>query len=360
MERVDTMNEEISRIKVLSDAFGPSGMEDDVIRKAMQSVPEQYDTKLDTMHNLYIVPKEKKDGCTILLDAHCDEVGFIVQAVLANGTVRFLPLGGWNPVNVAGSAVKIKTENGFVSGIVAAKPVHFMGEAEKKAPVSFESLVIDAGTSSKEETMALGIVPGCFIVPDVTCEYIEKQRIFKGKAFDCRIGCAALLQTLHTLPETSNTVTGVLTVQEEVGERGSSLAVQNIKADVAICFEGCPADDSFERPDMVQTAMKKGVMLRAFDCSMITHPAFQKFALDCAEKADIPYQVAVRKGGGTNGGIYHLHDIPTIVIGIPTRFAHSTAGFCSYDDYLGAVRLAREIIKNINQNVIDSFRHVVM
>lgn len=346
------------RIIALSNAFGPSGLEDEVVEIVKKDLPSSYEAKEDTLRNLYLFPhQKKKEGYTILLDAHSDEVGFIVQSILSNGTIRFLPLGGWDPVNVAGSAVEILGEQGKVSGIVVAKPVHFMSEEEKKKPIDLDSMRIDVGTSSKEETLSLGIDVGCFIVPATKCLYNEQLEIFQGKAFDCRIGCAALLQTLHEIDQESflGNAIGVLSAQEEVGDRGSECVAKTIRADVAICFEGCPADDSFESPDCIQTAMKKGVMLRAYDRSMITHPGFQKFALNCAKENNIPYQVAVRKGGGTNGGVYHLHNIPTIVLGIPTRFAHNGTCFCAYQDYRNAVDLAKAIIQSLSPEILSSF-----
>lgn len=348
----------IERVLALSNAFGPSGMEDEVVALAKADTADFCDAAEDTLRNLYLRPRSnasKPGGCTITLDAHSDEVGFMVQALLENGTLRFLPLGGWNPVNIVGAPVKIQTQNGFVTGIVAAKPVHFMSEEEKRRPIDFDSLVIDVGTSDKAQTRALGIRPGDFVVPAVSCAFDENRGVFMGKAFDCRIGCAALLDTLRQTQTSPNHVIGVLSAQEEVGDRGSTLAAKKIQADVVICFEGCPADDSFESPDLIQSAMNKGVMLRAFDRSMITHPRFQRFALRCAEEHGIPYQVAVRKGGGTNGGIYHTYDMPTIVIGIPTRFAHSSVGFCSIKDYEGAVELAKAIIESLDKETVASF-----
>ena len=49
------------------------------------------------MRNLYMNLKgNSQGGVNIMLDAHSDEVGFIVQAVKSNGLLRFLPLGGWD------------------------------------------------------------------------------------------------------------------------------------------------------------------------------------------------------------------------------------------------------------------------
>lgn len=79
------------------------------------------------------------------------------------------------------------------------------------------------------------------------------------------------------------------------------IAAKQVNPDLAIVFEGCPADDTAETPEMIQSAMGKGPMLRYFDVSMITNPEFQEYALEIAKIHKIPVQVSVRSGGGTNG-----------------------------------------------------------
>ena len=76
-----------------------------------------------------------------------------------------------------------------------------------------------------------------------------------GKGFDCRIGCAALLETMRRLANEQLNVdlVGVLSSQEEVGERGVHVAVNKVKPQIALCFEGCPADDTFTEPYAIQT-----------------------------------------------------------------------------------------------------------
>lgn len=88
-------------------------------------------------------------------------------------------------------------------------------------------------------------------------------------------------------------------------------------------------------------------MIRFFDRSMITNPEYMHLAMESAKENNIPLQTAVRKGGGTNGGILHLHDIPTIVIGIPVRYAHASIGYCSKVDFENAVALAIAVIKKL-------------
>ena len=68
-------------------------------------------------------------------------------------------------------------------------------------------------------------------------------------------------------------------------------------------------------------------------------------------------QESVRKGGGTNGRQLHTAQfgIPTIVIGIPVRYAHSGIGVMAYEDYRHAIELAKAIIQDITVEISDSF-----
>ena len=180
-----------------------------------------------------------------------------------------------------------------------------------------------------------------------------------GKAFDCRIGCAALIEAMHRLcgEQLHVDLAAVLSSQEEVGERGIKAAVSKVKPDIALCFEGCPADDTFTQDYAIQTALKKGPMLRFMDKSIICSPRYQRFALDLADRLELPVQASVREGGGNNGAIINtaLDGIPVIVIGVPVRYIHSHYGITSYYDFEATVSLAVEIVKAMTSDIIQSF-----
>ena len=344
-----TKNENIALIKKLSNANGIPGFEDEVVALCKQEIKTIADFDEDSLRNLYFSAKSNTGNRPkIWLDAHTDEVGFIIQYLKNNGTLRFLPVGGWSPSTVPSSKVRIKRLDGsYIPGIVAAKPPHFMSEADRNSGLAIEQMVIDVGARSLDELRNDFKVPvAAPVVPDVECSYDEQHDLFLGKAFDCRIGVAALIETLNQSDsgERAVDVIGTFSAQEEVGLRGARAATARLDADVAIVFEGCPADDTFYGEEAIQTGMRRGPMLRHFDVSMVTNPRFQRFVLDIAEEFDIPVQEAVRSGGGTNGGPIHLAEngIPTVVIGIPVRYVHSHHGFVAYEDYLSAVALAKK------------------
>ena len=338
---------EMRRIKRLSEANGPSGFEDEVVSVLRENL-SPLDLQEDTLRNLYAPHPGNEGGRPhVMLDAHTDEVGFIVQSIQANGMLRLLPLGSWVLHNVPAHSVRVRNDGGcWIEGTIASKPPHFMTEAERSQPLTWEQLVVDIGAQSADEVKELFHVSmAAPVVPDVRfTEIQDKPGWFRGKAFDCRIGVAAGAATLEAVAgrELEVDVTAVFTTQEEVGGRGAAVAARRVKPDVCIVFEGCPADDTFSSPPESQTAVGKGPMLRHLDRTMITSPRFQRLALDTARELGIPVQEAVRSGGGTNGGLIHQSGlgIPCIVIGIPVRYAHTHYGVSCLDDYSSAIRLA--------------------
>lgn len=353
----------ISMIKELSDAYGASGFEDEAIRTARRYAADVADhVEEDSIRNLFIYRKENTGKKPVLmLDAHSDEVSFIIQAIRPNGTLDFLPLGAWVPNTVPAHKVKIRNKDGkYISGVVASVPPHFMTAAEKGKETGIDQMVIDVGATSKEEVVRdFKIGVGAPVVPDVKAEYNEENGVFLGKAFDCRIGCAVLLEVLHRLAgkELAVDIVGTLTSQEEVGERGAMAAVGHVKPDIAIAFEGAPADDTFTPEYKIQTGLHRGPMLRHIDIGMITNPRFIRYALDVAEEKEIPVQEAARRGGGTNGAVIHVSNggVPTIIISVPVRYTHSHHCFTAIDDFEKTVDLATAIIEGLNEQKIKEF-----
>ncbi|MBH1939506.1 M42 family peptidase [Mobilitalea sibirica] len=352
----------IKMITELSNAKGISGFEDDVVA-LIRNYCEGFGTiKEDTLRNLYLYYKNNIGNRPIVqLDAHSDEVGFMVQGIKPNGTLQIIPIGGWVTNNIPAHKVWVKNAEGeYIPGIVASKPPHFMSEQEKKSALDIKQITVDVGATSKEEAIKeYKIRIGEPIVPCVDFEYQDKHDLMIGKAFDNRLGCGMVISTLHAL-EGENLevdIVGAFASQEEVGTRGSIVTSRTIQPDIAIVFEGCPADDTCVNEYEIQTAIKKGPMLRHIDSRMITNPRYQRFALDLAEKHGIPVQEAVRAGGSTNGASIHLSNqgVPTIVIGVPVRYAHTHYGISSYHDYDCGVKLACEIVRSLNKEVIERF-----
>jgi putative aminopeptidase FrvX len=352
----------LTLIKELSEVPGVSGFEDEVLAVIRRHGEGLGEWKEDAMRNLYLHRQGWKEGRPVLmLDAHSDEVGFMIKAIRPNGTLDFISIGGWVPYCVPAHKVKVRNDKGlWLSGIVASRPPHYLSKDEMSKTPDITDMTIDVGASSdKEVREEFHISIAAPVVPDVSFEYSAEHDTMIGKAFDDRLGSAVIIAALKELAkeELSVNVNGAFAVQEEMGLRGAIVTAQTVKPDIAIVFEGSPADDTVVESYAVQTALKKGPMLRHIDRQMITNPRFQRFALDAARKKAIPVQEAIRTGGATNGGVIHLTGkaVPVIVIALPVRYIHTHYGIAAFTDFESAVRLACEVIRNLDEKIIAGF-----
>ena len=348
----------------ISDAFGPSGFEEEVIR-TIAGYCRNYELENDAMNNLYArMPGARADRPVIQLDAHTDECGFMVQTIHDNGCLGIIMLGGFALTNLPAHTVIIRTRKGkLVRGIITSKPVHFMNAAERASQnLDIESTYVDVGaTSRKEAEEVFGISIGDPMMPEVSFSYDAEHGICFGKAFDNRAGCACIVDTMGKLYEEREAlavnVVGAFAAQEEVGMRGATVTAQVVKPDMAIVFEGSPSDDFYFSATQAQGRMKNGVQIRRMDNSYVSNPAFMEYAIELAEKHGIRYQETVRRGGSTNAGKISLTGkaVPVLVLGVPSRYVHSHYNFCAKEDLEAATELAAQVILNLDA---ERIRHI--
>jgi putative aminopeptidase FrvX len=139
----------LTLIRELSDVPGVSGFEDEAVALIRRYGDGLGEWSEDAMRNLYLRREGKPGQPALQIDAHSDEVGFMVKAVRPNGTLDFVTLGGWVPSNVPAHRVLVRNDRGgWIPGIVASKPPHFLPDAEKKLAPEITGMAIDAGASS--------------------------------------------------------------------------------------------------------------------------------------------------------------------------------------------------------------------
>lgn len=353
----------VKTIEKLSDAFGPSGFEDDVVDIIKEQVEKLGTVQEDCLRNLYLYRKENTGNKSILmLDAHTDEVGFMIHSIKPDGTLKFVLLGGWNRNTLQGTRVLIKNKsNTFIKGIIVGKPPHLIKRMESLTTQQNENeLYIDIGARSSEEVKdVFQIERGAFAAPEGFFLYDVKNGLLFGKAFDCRIGCAALIETLKLIEGKTYPfdIVATFTSQEEVGDRGCKLAVNRVQPQIAICFEGAPADDVGVESSSIQTAIKKGLMFRYMDKSIICNPRFMRFILNVAEEEHLPVQTSVRENGGNNGSAIYTaaNGVPVVVAGIPVRHIHSAQSIAAMEDFNCAVCIVVKVIERLTVEGVNGF-----
>lgn len=352
------MNEQtLQMFKTLTELPGPAGNEH-AVRQYMREQLSKYTDEIvqDNLGSIFGVKRGDMNGPTVMVAGHMDEVGFMVTSITENGMIRFQPLGGWWSQVLLAQRVEIITANGPIVGVIASIPPHLLDEAKRNKPMDMKNMLIDIGADNKEDARNIGIKPGQPIVPICPFTPMANSKKIMAKAWDNRYGCGLALELLEALQgkEIPNVLYSGATVQEEVGLRGAQTASFMIKPDFFYALDASPANDMSGKKDEFGQ-LGKGVLLRILDRSMVTHRGMRDLILDTAETNNIPYQYFVSPGG-TDAGRVHLSNegVPSAVIGICSRYIHTSASIIHTDDYDAAKELLVKLVKASDQTTLKT------
>ncbi len=348
----------IGLLQELTDAHGAPGFEDEVRAIFADELAEVGNISTDGNGSVFC---ERGEGPRVLLTGHMDEVAFRVQNITPDGFIQFVPLGGWWSHCLLAQRVAVRNREGNkIIGVISSKPPHFLPDSERSKVLSIEQMFIDVGAQNRADLESnYGIRVGDPVVPMTDFTRMVQNDLLMAKAFDNRVGMACAIQATQALAASGhpNTLITCGTVQEEVGVRGATTAAVHAKPDVAVVLEGTPADDTpgFNRT-LSQGGMGQGVQIRMQDPTAIMNPALVDLAVATAEEEDIPHQVAVRSSGGTDARAFHLSGsgVPSIVLGVPSRYIHSHNSIIDVNDYLAMVNLSMALVQKLDQQNVDS------
>ena len=329
-------------LRKLSDAHGVSGCEGsirDIIRAEVAGSVDEI--REDSMGNLIAV--KRGDDFSIMLAAHMDEIGLMVQYIDEKGFIRVVPIGGWFGPVLYTQRVILHGKNGPVMGVLGAKPPHMLKEEERKKEIKIEDMFVDVGAASEDEVKSLGIEIGTPITIDREFTDLAGNRV-TGKALDNRVGVAMLIRALQRM-ESPHTVYAVFTVQEEVGLKGAKVSAYSLNPDCAIATDvTIPGDHpGIEKKD-ASVEMGRGPVVSIVNASgrgLISDPRMVAWLRETAERKKIPCQVEVGTGGNTDATIIHLErgGIPSVPLSIAARYIHSPVEVVNMGDIEAAIQL---------------------
>lgn len=317
-------------LKRLCTADGISGSEDEVRDIIIKEISPFADTvDVDNMGNVIVFKKGRKTPSKkLLVSAHMDEVGFIVTHINSDGTVRFAPVGGVNDSAAFAKYVKIGAKK--IHGVVNAKPVHLLKDDERKKCPPIDSLSIDIGSDSKEETQK-HVSLGDMIVFDSLYENRDGRVI--SKAIDDRFGCLVLIEMIKSELEYDMYFSFV--VQEEVGLRGAKAAAFTVAPDCAVVVEATTASDvPFAEDEKRVCLVGGGAVISFMDRSTIYDREYYRLAFECAEALGVKAQTKTMIAGGNDAGAIHCSrgGVRTLAVSVPCRYIHSSSSLASAED----------------------------
>jgi putative aminopeptidase FrvX len=330
-------------LEKLCNAAGPSGYEGDVREIIKQEIRNYVDEmRIDKMGN--IIAHKKGEGTKVIIDAHMDEVGFIITGYNEDGTLNFASLGGINNKIIPAKAVYIGDKK--IPGVIGLKPIHLQGKEERTKGITYKDCCIDIGAISKMEARSY-VELGDYAV--FTTEYgAFGEGLVKGKSFDDRMGCAVLIELLK---ENYNCdLYATFNVQEEVGERGAFVSAYSIQPDIGIALEGtiC-ADMPNVPPHLRATEIGKGPAISIMDKTSLFNSDLYNDIIATAEGLNIPYQKRRAIAGGNDAGAIHMTGggARVATVSVPCRYIHSSVSVASLEDYNNTVKLLVSYLKTI-------------
>jgi endoglucanase len=284
---------------------------------------------------------EGKSPVKLMLEAHADEIGYMVKHITKEGFIHVDRIGGSDYATARGRKLIFQGENGPVKGIIGNTAIHI-------------------GADSDKEVAKLGLRVGHPAVYADSLEEFGEGRLC-GRAIDNRMGgfiIAEVMRRLHKqkakLPVT---VIAANCVQEEIGGYGARMVTYRLQPDVAICLDVTHATDT----PGIEKAKHGSVKLGAGPSvthGTACHPLVVKKIEKVADKEKIPLQheSSSRYSGTDTDSMYHIRSgTPCALVSLPLRYMHSVVELVDLKDVEHVIQLLTAFALNMKPD--ETFGH---
>lgn len=336
----------INLLKKLCDTPGMPGDEGKVKEIVLEELKKHTEEITeDILGN--VIAHIPGDGPKLVLDAHMDEVGFMIHHIDKKGFIRVTPAGGMDPrVFYAQRLVVWGKEP--LRGVVGSIPPHISKSGNNKEVPEVEDCFIDVGLPA--ERVHELVSKGDLVSFDT--ELVENEESVISKAIDNRVGIFVILEALSRKTELNCDLYVSITVQEEVGLRGARVITPVYEPDFVVAMEGTVAMDIPGVSDHKSLANTgKGPEIRLMDRYLVAHRPFSFFITELGEKNDIPTQITVKNAGSTNATAMQVtgKGSRAAVVSVPTRYLHSPSSLAYKSDIDHTINLIARLVENINK-----------
>lgn len=347
-------------LEKLSNAPGPPGAEEPVraiMVAEMKSLAESI--RYDGMGS--VIAQQGNTGPRIMIDAHMDELGGMIRRVTPGGFLTMQMLGGWLDQALVDQRWIILGSKGPIHAVTGIRDIHVVPADDRSKVFPRDLMYLDVGAKNAEEVAALGLEPGDPVVPDSPFVEMNGTGNYLGKAWDDRVGCAALLEAMRRTAKMphANQLFYTATTQEEIGLRGAKTAAQVVKPDIGIAIEGGIAGDTYGgHPEETQAKLGGGPGLFLYDSSALANRKFVALVKESARSKGIPLQLDLVQGYGddsaeiqeSNGGV------PTINLVAPIRYTHAHNGILNRKDFDQLVDLIVDLLVRLDAKTVAELR----
>lgn len=291
----------------------------------------------------------------VMLEAHADEIGYIVKHVDEKGFLRIDRIGGSDAATARGRRLTFFGDKGEVTGIIGNTAIHLRRDelGSEKAPLVHD-LWVDVGASSAAEVAELGLRVGHPAVYQDGPLEMGNNRII-GRAIDNRIGGYIIAQVLKKIAagkkKPAFTLVCLNAVQEEIGGNGAMMATYRLRPDVCICLDVTHATDT-PGIDPVKFGHVKLAHGPSISHGTANHPIVVKRLIEVAAKGKTPVQheASSRFTGTDTDKIFHTAEgIPSALVSLPLRCMHSVVETAHMDDVNHIIELLTNFVLSLDE-----------
>ena len=295
----------------------------------------------------------------VMLEAHADEIGYMIKQVDDKGFLRLDRVGGSDAATARGRRLRIYGDKGEVPAVIGNTAIHLRRDESgtEKAPAVHE-LWVDVGASSPAEVADLGLRVGHPAVYADTPFELTHGRIV-GRALDNRVGSFILAQVLKRVGKQKKkpafSLVCLNAVQEEIGGHGAMMATHRLKPDVCVCLDVTHATDTpgIDAAKFGQVKLGGGPTLTH---GTSNHPLVVKRLIELADKhrISIQHEASSRFTGTDTDKIFHSRDgVPSALVSLPLRSMHSVVETAHADDIARVIELLAAFVLSLD--VGDTF-----
>ncbi len=263
----------------------------------------------------------------IMLEAHVDEIGYMVKYITKEGFIYLDRVGGSDAATARGRRLDILGDKGTVRGIIGNTAIHIRDKENEKVP-KVNQLFVDIGATNEKEVAKAGIRVGHPAVYTDSVELLGKD-ILVGRALDNRAGGFIIAQVMKRLSQrktrTSSTVIAVNAVQEEIGGHGAKMVAHRLMPDVAVVLDVTHATDTpgIDKTMHGEVKFAGGPSITHGTCN---HPKVIERLMNSAKKLkiELQHESSSRYSGTDTDEIFRVREgIPSGLISLPLRYMHS-------------------------------------
>jgi len=306
---------------------------------------DAYGNTWGTLHGVAKTP-------TVMLEAHADEIGFMIHHITSDGLLYVRRVGGSDHAIARGKRVVFTGDLGNVVGVIGNTAIHIRDRDDEKVP-KIHDLWVDIGADSKEEAEARGLRIGQVgVYEDGPLELTPNRMI--GRALDNRIGgymIAEAMRRLKAAGKSFATVYALNAVQEEIGGNGAKMAAYRLHPSVALVVDVCHATDTPGINALEHGEVKLGAG-PTLSHGGANHPLVVEKLMEVAKKNGIVLQheaVSRYTGTDTDDIFVAKTGIPSALISLPMRYMHSTIEMIDTRDVENIIQLMVGFVQTVQQ-----------